>query len=112
MQDASLNRLLIARAVLGHMGYEHTDEHGAIRLWDVTEGNKIASSGHQRMVFSLEELGMTEEKIHECYRGIDEEYALTTDLTKPLLFIPFFQCCLLIDGWHRAFHAAHKRVDE
>jgi hypothetical protein len=81
--------------------YEHTDEDGTTRAWHVTQGIRIASDGRQTVPLNLEHLGLTTEKIEILYEGIDREYAMTTDLSEPLLFIPLFDALLVIDGWHR-----------
>lgn len=91
---------------LHHVTFEHTAPDGTLRVWDVTEGNRIAAKGHALLDFPLGYHGMTEDKVRELYRGIDEEYAMATDLSKPLLLIPLGEECLIIDGWHRLFHAA------
>src|SRR5260370_23939587 len=92
--------------------YEHTDEHGTTRAWDVTQGIQIASDGRPTVPLNLEQLGLTAERIETLYEGIDREYAMTTDLSEPLLVIPFFDAILVIDGWHRLLSAASRGVRE
>ncbi|WP_433426237.1 hypothetical protein ACQP1V_43070 (plasmid) [Microtetraspora malaysiensis] len=43
---------------------------------------------------------------------IDEAYAATVDLTKPLILAPFADCGnLVIDGWHRIWKARRDGVE-
>ena len=49
-------------------------------------------------------------------RSVDPEHAMTTDISKPLLLANHHPDIsnrpLLIDGWHRAYHASEKGVGE
>jgi hypothetical protein len=92
--------------------YEHTDEHGTTRAWNVTQGIKIASDGRKPIPLNLKRLGLTTGKIETLYEGIDKEYAMTTALSEPLLVVPFFDAILIIDGWHRMWKAAHLKISE
>jgi hypothetical protein len=92
--------------------FSHVAADGTLRAWNVTRGNEIASSGHELMLFPLAYHGVTPEKVRELYDGIDAEHATEADLTRPLLFIPFFGETLLIDGWHRLYRAACLGVEE
>jgi DNA repair protein RadC len=96
----------------GDESYRHVAQDGTVRVWDVTVGNAIARSGHELMRFPLAWHGVTPEKVLELYDGIEVEHAMGTDLTKPLLFIPFFGESLLVDGWHRLYKAACHGVAE
>ena len=87
--------------ILGHETYTHESEDGTLRAWDVTVGNAIAQDGRPIEVFSLIDHEVTREKIEQLYVNMDWEYAKTTDITAPLLFIPLENTILLIDGWHR-----------
>ena len=99
-------RRVIVCPPLHHQSYSHQADDGTLRAWDVTRAQQIIQDGRQTLLFSLPDHGVTVEKIHELYEGIDEDYAMKTDLARPLIFIPFFGECLLIDGWHRFFKAA------
>lgn len=65
---------------------------------------------------SLAEMGITTNRIRSQYDGMDERYAMTTDLAHPLMFVSVWDEHQLIDGWIRLFKAsvlgarkAHKR---
>jgi hypothetical protein len=91
--------------------YSMEDEEGWQHHWSVSEGRRIAEARGDLFTVSLSELGVTVERIRRQYDGMDEAYALTTDLTEPLLFVPFGEKCQLIDGWHRIMKAALLGVD-
>jgi DNA repair protein RadC len=95
-----------------HQTYEHTDGHGTIRAWDVTAGLRIAADGRPTVPFNLRELDLTIERIETLYQGIDSNYAMSTNLSRPLLYIPFFGAILVIDGWHRMWKAANLGIPE
>jgi hypothetical protein len=59
----------------------------------------------------LSEIGLTCDSIRAHYQDLDEAHAMATDLSKPLLFVPFGGSHQLIDGWHRLFKAAATGVD-
>lgn len=92
--------------------FVHRADDGTLRGWDATVGNLIVRDGRAPMVFSLIEQGVTEEVIKRLSPELDEEYAMMTDLSQPLLFIPFEDAGLLIDGWHRLWKAHQLGVAE
>src|SRR5690349_13797913 len=92
--------------------YSMEDNEGWQWHWNVAEGWRIAEARGEIFTVSLLELGVNVERIRRQYDDMDEAYALTTDLSKPLLFVPFREKCQLIDGWHRLFKAAFFGVDE
>ena len=91
---------------LHHVTFTHEAPDGTLRAWDVTRAQQIVQDGRQSLLFSLPDHGVTIDKIRELYSEVDEAYAMTTDLARPLIFIPFFGESLLIDGWHRLYKAA------
>ena len=88
------------------------DLQGTQYHWNVTQGRAIAEKRGVVHTVSLSQMGVTIERIREQYDGMNEFYALTTDLTKPLLFVPLKGEDQLVDGWNRLFHAAFLGVDE
>ena len=80
--------------------------------WSITEARERAEARGELFTVSLSEMGATPDFIRRQYDGLDEAYALTTDLSQPLLFVPFCGKSQLIDGWHRLFKAAILGVDE
>ncbi|MBC7526466.1 MAG: hypothetical protein H7308_02855, partial [Chthonomonadaceae bacterium] len=74
-------------------------------------GNQIAD-GRKPIRFSLKAYEVTLEFILEHYEGIDEAYAHTRDLSKPLIAVPQEERLLIIDGWHRLLRAVLEEVEE
>jgi hypothetical protein len=87
------------------------EQDGTQYHWSVSEALRRAEARGQLYTVSLSECGITLEKVRALYVGLDEAYALTTELTKPLLFVPFKGKDQLIDGWHRVAHALLTGVD-
>jgi hypothetical protein len=88
------------------------DLQGVQYHWNVTKGRKLAEKRGEVHIISLSQMGVTIERIRQQYDGMNEFYALTTDISKPLLFVPLKGEDQLLDGWHRLFHAAFLGVDE
>jgi hypothetical protein len=79
--------------------------------WSVAEAQSRALLRGSYWTISLREIGITCDFIRAQYQGLDEAHAMTTDLGRPLLFVPFEGSHQLIDGWHRLFKAAATGVD-
>lgn len=92
--------------------YSMEDEIGNQYHWSVGEALERAQKRGEQVTVSLSEMGVTPERVLHHYEGLDIAYAMTTDLTKPLLFIPFEGQHRLIDGHHRLFRAAVEGVEE
>jgi hypothetical protein len=72
--------------------------------WNVTKARRLGE--HWCRVQDFVVAGqVTAESLHANYAGLDETYALGTDLTKPLLFVELNGEAQLIDGWHRLLKA-------
>src|SRR2546430_2590732 len=104
--------LVVFSPPLHHQVYTHEADDGTFRAWDATQGNEIASDGRSPTLFDLIEHGVTPDLVKKLYPDIDEDHAMTTDLDRPLLSIPFFGTILFIDGWHRLWKAAHLNVPQ
>jgi hypothetical protein len=91
--------------------YSFQEEDGTQYHWSVAEARKRAEANAVLGALSLEEAGVTPDLLRRMYPDLDEVYALTTDLSRPLLFVPLEGKHVLIDGWHRAFRGAVERVD-
>lgn len=113
--------------------YSYEADDGWQFHWSIVEAMKRAKAQGELDTFagdsdrsttvSLQDAGMTKALARLMNQGLDETFALSTDLTKPLLFVPFYperdtdgndtgKCVhLLVDGWHRVFHALHIGVD-
>ena len=81
----------------------YTFEHaGHVFVWNVSKAWRLIGQGPRDTDrFCPAEQGVTEEHLRERYPDLDQEYAETTDLSKPLLFVPYNGAAQLIDGWHR-----------
>lgn len=102
--------------------YYKTDE-GWQYHWAIAEATKRAEAYGELSTVSLSDAEMTVELVRAMNRDLDEAYALSTNLLKPLIFVPFqleegeastgerATVHVLIDGWHRVFKAASIGVD-
>ena len=90
--------------------FSYDTEDGWQYHWSVAEAKRRAEATVLSEI-SLSETGMTRELILSLYPDLDERYALTRDLTQPLLFLPFYGKHVLIDGWHRTYKALLTGVD-
>jgi hypothetical protein len=79
--------------------------------WNVTEGMRLAEARGDLQAVSLRELGVTVEMLRRQYYGLNEAYAMTTNIAKPLLFVPYRGKVQLVDGWHRILRAALTGID-
>lgn len=91
--------------------FSFQDEEGTQYHWSVQEARKRAEDHCVLGVVCLKEAGMTPDRLRQLYQGLDEDYAMTTDLSRPLLILPLDGKHVLADGWHRAFRAAMTGVD-
>jgi hypothetical protein len=93
--------------------YSFVDEDGTRYHWNTTIGNQIAEqSGRETDLFCPSDQGVDLAHIRKRYPEINEDYAMTTDITKPLLFVPFKGKMQLVDGWHRLLKAVTLGVLE
>ncbi len=76
-------------------------EEGVQYHWNVTKGLRLARERGVVHVVSLTQMGVTRERIRAQYDGLNEAYALTTDLSHPIVFVPLEGKDKLVDGWHR-----------
>jgi hypothetical protein len=95
-----------------HVTFVHEATEGTLYAWDVTAAERIVADGRPAMLFNLEEQGVTTAIIERIYSGLNRAHALSADLTRPLIAIPYRGEILLIDGWHRLWRAAHEGVPE
>ena len=85
--------------------YSLEDEQGWQHHWNVTEGLRLAEFRGGLTFFAPAEHGITVEEIHTAYVGLNERHAMTTDLSRPLLFVTLRGRTQLADGWHRLYKA-------
>ena len=80
--------------------------------WSILAATAFAQARNEVVVISLAEMEITAPMLLHLYPDIDPVYALTTDLSQPLLFAPIGDKVRLIDGSHRVLKALFNRVDE
>jgi hypothetical protein len=87
--------------------YQFIEEDGCEWHWNASEGMRIAqASGRKPRAFYPADSDLDAAQLKRQYPDLDEAYAYATDLTKPILFIPFKDgTSVLIDGWHRTLGA-------
>jgi hypothetical protein len=84
------------------------DEEGNQYHWNVSRARKLATA-NPLLDFHLD-FGLTPAQLHQQYCGLDEAYAMETDLKEPLLFVPFQGEAQLVDGFHRVMKALKTGV--
>src|SRR5947209_2191347 len=82
------------------------DPDGAQFHFNATLGMRIAREQCDLRIISLSASGITAETVRANYTNLDEAYAMTTDTTQPILFVPHHGKHLCIDGHHRIYKAA------
>ena len=89
-----------------------TDSNGCEWHWNAGAGMRLVeASGRQPMTFFPSDHGLTVEYLQKQYPDLDLDYARTTDVTRPILFVPFWnETSVLIDGWHRAARAVMEDI--
>ena len=92
--------------------YEFTDgADGGRYLWNATEGRRIAeAAGREVVAVYPREAGITKENLLSFAPDLDLARALALPgaaLLVPLLFVPFKEKHVCIDGWHRIARALH-----
>lgn len=80
--------------------------------WSILAATAFAQARNEVVVISLAEMEITAPMLLHLYPDIDPAYALTTDLSQPLLFAPIGDKVRLIDGSHRVLKALFQRMDE
>nr|WP_309696661.1 hypothetical protein [Armatimonas sp.] len=89
-----------------------TDSNGCEWHWNAGAGIRLVeASGRQPMTLYPSDHGLTVEYLQKQYPDLDLDYARTTDVTRPILFVPFWNgTSVLIDGWHRAARAVMEGI--
>ena len=82
--------------------------------WNVTRARTLAEQSGHLFRFRPADFGLSLARVTEQYPDMDAEYALTTDLSRPLLLTLFERqragddepnTLQLLDGWHRLYKA-------
>lgn len=90
----------------------HRDPCGALTIFDVAMARRIAEERPRRLAFPVQMLESTGYDLDHVFGGIDHNYALTSDLDQPLLFAPWGDEWVLLDGWDRMYKAVCCGVGE
>lgn len=96
---------LVTFASLLDQIYSLEDVQGWHHHYNVTAGLRLAESRGGLTFFSPSEHSITVETIRAAYVDLDVRHALTTDLSRPLLFVTLRGKSQLADGWHRLYKA-------
>lgn len=88
--------------------------------WNVTRARAMAEQTGHLFRFRPADFGLSLALVKGQYPGMDADYALTTDLSRPLLLTLFARhkakneepnTLQLLDGWHRLFKALLTGVE-
>jgi hypothetical protein len=87
--------------------FTFVDALGGEWHWNASQGMRIVeASGRKPCAFYPSDHGLDIPQLQRQYETLDLDYAKTTDLTRPILFVPFHDgTSVLCDGWHRLAHA-------
>lgn len=101
-----------------HQCFTWQNVNGETITWSITEALKLVSVRQPDLGPTVEDCrhALT---LNEFAHDIDDAYAMTTDLSKPLLVVtspiqdqPGKTCCIIIDGWHRMRKADLTNYDK
>ena len=83
--------------------FTFTDATGTEWHWNASKGYRlIEQAPRPPMEFYPSDCGIDMAHLRKRYPDLDEEYARTVDLSRPILFVPFEGgTSVLVDGWHR-----------
>ncbi len=96
---------------LGGQIYGWNAPDGSQWYWSIVAATAFAHARDEVVMISLGDMGMTPELLLRQYPELDVAYALTTDISQPLLFVPLEGKVRLIDGSHRVCKALMLGVD-
>jgi hypothetical protein len=107
-----VNQLVAWWESLGDEKFEFTHE-GHTFVWNISKAWRlIEGSPRDPDYFRPADQGVTVEHLEERYPSLNWEYAKTTDLSRPLLFVPYRGQAQMVDGWHRIARAVLEGVEE
>lgn len=111
-RDTPLRQIIAVWETLQNETFSYQHE-GHTYLWNVTRAKAIVEERPREPdLFRPQEQGVSVAHIAQRYPSLDWEYARTTDMSLPLLFVPFAGAAQLIDGWHRLGRAVLEGVTE
>ena len=88
------------------------DEEGTEWHWNASAGMRLVeATGRRPLAFYPSDHGLTIAHLVRQYPDLDLDYAKATDVTKPILFVPFWNgTSVLIDGWHRLSRSLQEGI--
>lgn len=103
----------VVRLDLSDQVFTFTDGTGTQWHWNASKGYRlIEQAPREVMEFCPAESQIDLAHLRERYLNLDEEYAKTVDLSRPILFVPFHDgTSVLIDGWHRLWRAVSEGIE-
>ena len=92
--------------------FTFTDAMGTQWHWNASLGYRlIEQAPREPMAFYPAGSGIDMAHLRQRYPTLDEEYAKTADLLRPILFVPFHDgTSVLADGWHRMARALMEGI--
>ena len=92
--------------------FTFTDATGTQWHWNASKGYRlIKQAPRPTMEFYPSDCGIDMAHLRQRYPDLDEQYAKTVDLSKPILFLPFHDgTSVLCDGWHRLARAVMEGI--
>lgn len=79
-------------------------------FWNVTQGYCLARARGGLCSFAPQQAGHSATDVLLAYENLDIAYALSTDLSRPVLFVTYRGKRYLADGWHRMYRALTQNV--
>ena len=122
-EDRASNAVFLRLELLGSPtdeSFSMQDIDGWQYHWNVTRARCIAEQSGHVFRFRPADFGLSLALVKEQYPDMDDDYALTTDLTRPLLLTLFVRqlagddepnTLQLLDGWHRLYKALLTGVE-
>ena len=92
--------------------FTFTDSEGWQWHWNASAGMRLVqASGRQPLTFYPSDHGLSLKHLQKQYPDLDLDYAKTTDIRRPILFVPFRdRTSVLADGWHRVARAVMEGI--
>ncbi len=102
----------VVRLGLSDQVFTFTDATGTEWHWNASLGYQlIEQAPRPPMEFYPSDSGIDMAHLRQRYPSLNEEYAKTVDLSRPILFLPFHDgTSVLCDGWHRLARAVMEGI--
>ena len=112
MKNIEKNAPRVIALNLSDQVFTFTDATGTEWHWNASLGYRlIEQTPRPPMEFYPSDCGIDMAHLRERYPDLDEEYAKTVDLSRPILFVPFYDgTSVLCDGWHRLARAVMEGI--